>query len=88
MCTDHFLVKHYGFKIQGKRDFESDTKCYDVITGKQGKFFSSKHSHVIYYSKGLSLLTCFIACYHFLLKDHDLNENHAEKKYFTFSLAM
>ena len=34
LCTELFLIKHYGFKMQGKRDIESDTKCYDVITGK------------------------------------------------------
>ena len=26
--------QYAGFKMQGKRDSESDTKCYDVITGK------------------------------------------------------
>ena len=34
LCTDQFLIKHYGFEMQGKGDNASDTKCYDVITGK------------------------------------------------------
>ena len=37
LCTDQFLIKHYGFKMQGKRDIASDTKCYDVINGNKGK---------------------------------------------------
>ena len=44
--------------MQGKQDIASDTKCYDVITGKQGIFFSER-SHIIYHSKGLSLLIIF-----------------------------
>ena len=50
--------------MQGKRNIASDTKCYDVITGKEGIFVFSEH--IIYHSKGLSLLIIF------LLKDHDL----------------
>ena len=53
-CTEQFLIKHYGFKTQGKRDITSDAKRYYVITGRQGKFFS-EDSHIIYHSKGLSL---------------------------------
>ena len=34
MCTDQFLTKHYGFKMQGKLGITSNTKCYDVITGR------------------------------------------------------
>ena len=49
--------------MQGKRNIASDTKCDDVITGKEGIFVFSEH---IYHSKGLSLLIIF------LLKDHDL----------------
>ena len=64
LCTDQFLIKHYGFKMQGKRDITSYTKCYDVIAGRQGKYFFSKHSHI-------SLERSFIAD-HFLPKDHDL----------------
>ena len=37
LCADQFLIKHYDFKMQGKRDIASDTKCYDVITDKYGK---------------------------------------------------
>ena len=29
-CTNQFLIKYYGFKMQGKEDITSDTKCYDV----------------------------------------------------------
>ena len=39
LCTDQFLVKHYGSKIQGKWDITSYAKCYDVITGRKGNFF-------------------------------------------------
>ena len=35
--TNQFLIKHYGFKMQGKRDIASDTKCDDAITGNEGK---------------------------------------------------
>ena len=34
LCTNQLLIKHYGFKMQGKQDIFSDSKCYDVITGK------------------------------------------------------
>ena len=34
MCTDQFLIKHYDFKMQGKRDIKSDKTFYDVITGR------------------------------------------------------
>ena len=59
MCADQFLIKQYGFNMQGKRDIESDTECYDVITGKSGKQFFAEHIHIIYHSKGLSLLIIF-----------------------------
>ena len=45
-------------KLQGKRDTTLDTKYYDVIAGGQGNFFS-EHSHIIYHSKGLSVLINF-----------------------------
>ena len=53
--------------MQEKRDITSYTKCYDVKASCQGKKFFSKHSHILYHSKGLS----FIA-EHFFLKDDDL----------------
>ena len=34
LCNDQLLIKKYGFKMQGKRDSASDTKCYDVVTSK------------------------------------------------------
>ena len=34
LCTEKFLIKHYGFKMRVKRDITLDTKCYEVITAK------------------------------------------------------
>ena len=34
LYTDQFLIKHYGFKMQGKSDITSDTKYDDVITAR------------------------------------------------------
>ena len=44
LCIDQFLIKHYGFKMQGKRDIASDTECYEVITGKEIFFIVSNSS--------------------------------------------
>ena len=48
LCTDKFSRKHYGFIMQGKWDITSNTKCYDVITGRDRKKFFSKYYHIIY----------------------------------------
>ena len=56
LCIDQFLIKYYGFKMQGKRDIASD------ITGK-------------------------VDCRSFFTKRPWL-ENHAGRKYVTFSLAL
>ena len=57
--TNQFLINHYGLKMHGRRDITSYEKCYDVITGKQGKMFFAEHSHIIYQSKALSLMIIF-----------------------------
>ena len=31
LCTDQYFIKPYGFKMYGKRDSASDTKCYDNV---------------------------------------------------------
>ena len=51
--------------MQGKRDITSDAKCYDVITGMQGKtFFRAQPCYVTFERSWISD--------HFLREDHDL----------------
>ena len=69
LCTDQFLIKHYGFKIQAKSDIMSDTadinvryNWYNYITLYlicRKKIFFSKHSHIIYHLKVLLSLIVF-----------------------------
>ena len=65
LCANQFLIKHYGFKMQGKGYIASDTKCYNVMT------------YASYMSYYISFFT-----------KRPWSENHTEKKYFTFSLAL
>ena len=66
--------------MNGKR--ESDTKCYCVITGKQPgkKNILPKISHTYIVRK-------LFQCWSFST-ERPWSENHAEKKYFLFSLAL
>ena len=66
LCTDQFLIKAYRFKMQGKWDIASDTKCFDVIIGRKEKIFFFPSIAILYIIRK-SFITN-----HSLLKDYNL----------------
>ena len=80
LCTEQFfLIGQYGFKMQGKWDIISDTKFYNVITGRYRKTFF------------LNMVILYIIwkVFHYwsFLTKRPWSENHPEKKYLKFSLT-